>query len=384
MNYNRPLKSGSTFTIRVMCATVFVVFSFCWLYFFQSDVFMMAQHVLSGGVTHYNRMVGAVLITITLSLVQMLVFRFVHLEKRSHALTYLPSMLLLAMLSTVYPSGQTGVTFSFSWWTPILVLLVWLPVVRMSRMAQDVEEDDNYHLLSRPMWINMLLMAFMMAGVAWIGNTNAVFHYRMRAERCLLERNAAKALEIGNESLESDADLLMLRMYALARQGALGESLFEYPITGTNEQILPTDSQTVMMLYPVDSLYKYIGARPAGRMSPIRYLELMQRRDTLPNKAVNDYLLCSYLIDKDLDTFAAEIGKYYTVNDSLPKHYREALTLYTHSKVNPVVVYRQPVMEEDYRNYLAMKKQYSLPSERKGKVKEYYWNTYWYYYDFEE
>ena len=28
MNYNYPIKNNSTFTIRVMCAIVFVVFSF--------------------------------------------------------------------------------------------------------------------------------------------------------------------------------------------------------------------------------------------------------------------------------------------------------------------------------------------------------------------
>ena len=95
MNYNHPLKNGSTVTIRVMCAIVFLTFSFCWLYFFQSDQLAMTQHVLSGGLTHYNSILGTLIIIAVLMLLQLLVFRVFRLTKRSHALTYVPSMMLL-------------------------------------------------------------------------------------------------------------------------------------------------------------------------------------------------------------------------------------------------------------------------------------------------
>ena len=55
MNYNNPVRNNSTFTIRVMCAIVFVVFSFAWLDF-QADMLDLSQHVLSGGVTRYHYM----------------------------------------------------------------------------------------------------------------------------------------------------------------------------------------------------------------------------------------------------------------------------------------------------------------------------------------
>ena len=50
-------------TIRVVSAIVFILFSWCWLYFFQNDLLAMAQHVLSHGLTHYNRFIGATGIT---------------------------------------------------------------------------------------------------------------------------------------------------------------------------------------------------------------------------------------------------------------------------------------------------------------------------------
>lgn len=255
-------------------------------------------------------------------------------------------------------------------------------LTRMGRLAQEVEYDKAFALFSQPMWINMLIMALLIICVAWIGNSNAVLHYRMKVERCLLEGNIDGALKVGKKSLESDADLTMLRMYALARKGTMGENLFEYPVKAKSSQMLPTDSLSTLMMYPVDSLYRFLGARPASRMLPMRYLQLLERRDSVPNPAVADYQLCGYLIDRQLDKFASEIERYYTINDSLPRHYREALTLYTHLRSHPVVVYHQTVMDVDYSNLRELEKKYPQLTERKGKVEEQYRNTYWYYYEY--
>lgn len=375
--------NGSTFSIQLMCAIVFVVFSFCWLYFFQADILMMAQHVMSDGLTRYQPLVGAVLIMLVLGAIQLIVYAIVPLTMRSHALTYLPSMLLLGMLSAIIPNGADGIEMGFSWYVPVLILIVWWLLTRIGRLAQEVEYDKVIALFSQPMWINVLIMSLLIMMVAWMGNSNAVTHYRMKVERALLEGDIDGALKVGRKSLESDADLTMLRMYALARKGTMGESLFNYPVTANSSQMLPTDSLSVMMMYPADSLYKFLGARPAERMEPMRYLQLLERRDSVPNPVVADYRLCGYLIDRQLDRFASEIGRYYTINDSLPRHYREALTLYTHTKTRPVVVYHQTVMDEDYNNLVALERKYPLASERKGKVEEQYRGTYWYYYRYE-
>ena len=385
MNYNRRNKNGSTLTIRVMCAIVFVVFSLAWLYCFQADVIAMTQHQLSGGLTHYNKVVGTLIITTLLLLLQLVVYGFTRLKKRTHALTYVPSMLVLSMLTDVSQqiASDDGITHTVSWWGVVLVIAVWLPVVFLARQFQEVEEDSSYSLVSRPMWINMLMMSVMMMGVAWLGNTDAVFHYRMQVEGLLAEGKFDKAAKVGRKSLESDQHLLMLRMYALARTGGLGDHLFEYPISGTSQDMLPTNGRTRMMLCPEDSLYRFLGARPAEKMEPVRYLQLLLRRDAVPRKTIGDYLLCSYLIDRDLDRFAREIGRYYVIDDKLPKHYREALILYAHLRANPLFVYQNPVMEEDFGNLRDMEQQYPMLSERKGKVGEQYRSTYWYYYNYE-
>ena len=381
-NLNRD-KNSSAITIRVMCAIVFLLFSWGWLYFFQADALAMTQQVLSDGLTHYNRLVGAVIITAVLMILQSIVNGITKLNKRFHALTYMPSMLVLALLTGVSQTIDRGVSLSNSIWFVILFAIIWVGLIYFVRQYQDLKKDSQYQLFSRPMWINMLIMVFMISSVAWIGNTNAVFQYRMKVEGHLKRGEYPQALNVGKKSLESDSDLLMLRMYALARCGEMGDHLFDYPITGNSSQVLPTNGKTKMLLYPTDSLYKFLGARPAVQMEPQRYLAMLQRRDSVNNKAIADYILCSYLIDKQLDCFAQEISHYYTVDAHLPKFYREALTLYTHSRSNPLVVFSVPVMEEDYTNYQELKRQYQDPMEQKTRVSEEYRGTYWYYFEYE-
>jgi hypothetical protein len=172
-------------------------------------------------------------------------------------------------------------------------------------------------------------------------------------------------------------------MHALARQWALGEKLFEYKVCGSSKTILPTDSTSVLLLYPKDSIYKFVGAVPAYKMEPMHYLKLVERRDSVPRKVVTDYLLSGYLIDKEIDTFAREVKKHYALNDSLPKHYREALVLYDHLRSKPVAVYHNTVMDEDYDNFRELRNKYPQKMEQKGKMAEQYFGTYWFYYWYE-
>lgn len=385
MNYNRQKKNGSTLTIHVMCAIVFVLFSLAWLYFFQADVMAMTQYKLSGGLTHYNPAVGAIIITTLLYLLQLVVYAVTRLKKRAHALTYVPSMMILAMLTDVSQqiASDGDINHQVSWWVVVLVAIVWVGLVYLARQLQELEDDNSYSIFSPSMWTNMLLMSLQMMGVAWLGNTNAVFHYRMQTEALIARGEYDKALEVGKRSLESDNHLMMLRMYALARTDGLGEHLFEYPISATSSEMLPTNGKVRLMLCPTDSLYRFLGARPAEKMEPERYLQMLLRRDSVSRRTIGDYLLCGYLIDKDIDRFAQEIGRYYVVNDSLPKHYREALTLYIHQRSNPLLVYHFTVTEVDYDNFREMEREYSKPSERKGKIGEQYRGTYWYYYKYE-
>ena len=381
MNYNRPAKNDSAVTVRVVCAVVFVAFSVLWLHFFQADLLSVAQHVFSGGRTIYNSFVGTALITLVLMLLQLGVYYFLPLRKFTHALTYLPSMLCLAVLTSVGEHFESHFSFGHWLWLAPLLLVLWGAAVWVARSVQPYEARHSTGLFSRCMWINMLTMALMIIGVTLTANTNAVFHYRTHAENALISHDYDEALRVGNKSLETDASLMMVRMYALSRKGQLGDRLFHYPVYPSSEAILPTTTVARMLMYPADSVYRYLGAVPRRPMQPKEYLAAIMRSGQAKAPAA-DYLLCGHLIDKDLDSFAREVGRFYTLNDSMPRHYREALVLYNHLRSNPHIVYHDPVLDVDYDDLQKLKASYKEPSERKGNVLEHYGNSYWYYYEY--
>lgn len=387
MNYNHPVRNSSTVGIHLMCAIVFLIFSFVWIYLFQTDLLAAGQYVLSGGRTHYKPLLSAVVVTLGLQLLQFIVYALLRLQKRSHALTYLPSMLLLAAFTDVSSDIAEGYSLGAWWWVLPLVLAVWLLVVLLARSLQEVEPVESCGLFSRPMWINLFVMLVLILVVAASSNTNAVFHYRMKAEAALLRGDYEGALDAGWESLECDADLQLVRMYALARRGELGERLFRYPIAAPSSAMLPTSGKSHTLLYPVDSIYRYFGAKPARPMSPEAYLRAIERRDSAAIAKTADWELCGLLIDRRIDDFVIRAKDIFGLRDSrdidrLPRHYREAFTLYTHLRARPLMVYHNAVMDEDFRNLQELEAHYTDPSERKGRVEEQYRLTYWFYYEY--
>lgn len=383
-NYNNPFQRNSTITIRVMCAITFCFFSFCYLFFYQADILMVAQHVLSGGVTTYNRWVGAILLTMLLQLLQVGAYSVFRLNKRTHAVTYFPSMLLLTFVTDInadiYKSFSLG---AWVWLMPLLLVL-WVGVARLLKPFEPYEPEGSNGFFSRMAWANMAIMTVMMVGVALIGTGDDIFHYRAKMETCLIRGEYDKALAVGANAESNDAALTMLRVYALQRQGELGERLFEYPVTGSSNTILPTTDSVYFLVYPTDSIYRYLGAKPAHHMSVATYLRLLRDMPKSNTAAINDYVLCCNLIDRKLDDFVRNLYLQHRgdsmVLDSLPKHYREALVLYNHLRSVPLISYNDTVMNTDYEDMQALKRKYTAVMERKSQLRLQYGKTYWYYY----
>lgn len=376
-----------------VCAALFLLFTFSWLYFFQADMLAVAQHGLSGGKTHYDRTVGALIVTGVLFVLQLLVYALVRLSRRTHALTYLPSFLLLAFVSSL--------RFPFRWgawlWAGPLVLLLWGGAVWLAKKVYPFENDvkEPTGLFSPRMWLNLLQMAAMMLGVAAVSDTNAVRHYKARAEVALLQGDAEGALQVGCRSLETDETLTMLRIFALSSQGQLADRLFEYPIRGTSTDMLPLwGSKAKLALLPDTVIWNHFGQRPdtilarADSLSRLTYGERLTTRiyldslekDTLATTAYVDYRLMGMLIDRQLDSFVANLPRYYPVSpDSLPRHYREALILYRAQR-DTSFIYSDSLLTPRWQQFQQLDSLYPRASERRVRTDDSLRTTYWYYY----
>lgn len=381
MNSNNSYTRNSTIALRTVCAIAFCLFSFVYLYFSQADLLAMAQHVLSKGVTHYDALVGAVLITLVLMALQLGVSLAVKPHRYTYALTYFPSLFLLAVMSDVDYCKETGFCMGVSVWAVPVVLVLWYAVIAFLRNL--LVKDGPMGLFSRTMWINMLQMAAMFFMVGMTGNSNDVLHYRLEMERCLKQGDYEAALRVGEESLETDSCLTMLRAFALARQGRLGDELFTYPVRcSSGSDLIPTASGTQCLILSNDSIYKLLGARPLKWMDAKTYVKCL-RLGGQATEAVKDYVLCGYLIDRNLDAFVSSLRGFYDINDSLPRHYREALTLYVHSRSNPLVVYHDDVMDTDFNDMQALERKHTDHTACKHAVYNQYSGTYWWYYKYE-
>lgn len=88
----RSADSNNSTLLNSACAIVFILFVFVYLYFFQADLLFMIQHVLSGGTTHYNRMIGTVVITTVLYLVHVAARKLYTFRGGFYVLTFFPSL----------------------------------------------------------------------------------------------------------------------------------------------------------------------------------------------------------------------------------------------------------------------------------------------------
>ena len=86
--------------IRYSCGILFMLFSFCYLFFLHGELLAEAQFVYSNGITTYNLLIGAIIITVVLQIVQWIVGLLSNLPTRWHALSYLPSMVVLLSCSS--------------------------------------------------------------------------------------------------------------------------------------------------------------------------------------------------------------------------------------------------------------------------------------------
>nr|WP_278855493.1 DUF6057 family protein [Leyella stercorea] len=226
-------------------------------------------------------------------------------------------------------------------------------------------------------------MTILMLTICFVSNDDKYFHARIHAEQCLLDGDYDAALKTLRRYDVSDRNISMLATYALAKKGELAEHMFDYPVVGV-DAMLPNGKDIKFELYPEYQLYVYLGGRYKQTMNARQYINF-QRRINRVNKPMADYVLCAHLFDRNLDAFVADLKKYYEVNDSvtLPRHYREALTLYMHTHTAPAIIYKDNVGATDYEDYQLLERKFDNEHDKKNALRRMFGNTYWYYYDYQ-
>lgn len=345
-------KNGAGATYKVACAVIFLFFSIAYVYFYQTDILAAAQHIASGGQTRYGAVVGATLIIIGLKLLQNGVQFLVKLKGMFYALTYLPSFVILAVITDLPSRAESEISFGNWLWVLPLIFILWGIAVYAARQYQTIEIDVRTNsFLSQTMGINITFMLCLMLFVCLIGNHNRRFHQQMHVENLISHEKYDEASVSAGKAVNSmmaasastsakgtpiyaDKGVTVLRAYSLAMSGHIGDSLFTVPMNGIRTII------------------------PDGRGY---FTVIVQQRKLLEMYKRNaDWQLCEMLVRRDLDGFYRSLLTFYGLgklaNDStesatadkkaqaklnaykdsllavryhkLPNHYREALVVY--------------------------------------------------------
>lgn len=369
MVVNNKKSNNGAAAYRVACAVVFFAFCFVYLYFYQADVLTAGQHIASAGKTQYSPLLGAILITIALKLLQLGIQAIAKLKRIFYALTYLPSFLILAVITDLPSNVSTELSFGAWEWVFPLVIVVWIVMVVAARQYQPVEnEARGMGFFSQVAGINNTLMLAMMIGVCLIGNHNRLFHQRMNVEALLSRGDFDGALKSAENVDSTDATIRMLRAYALVGKGNIGNELFKHDMNG-QKSIIPYYNGMNTVIIPQNIIVNSYRRNIDWQLSEL-----------LVEKKLNDFMVTLRKVyNLDADSALASI-KDKVAKDSImksrwekvPIHYREAAVLFAFKHNVKAVATMNPKEADGLTEFMNL--------DEYDKRKNRFGDTYWFFY----
>lgn len=368
--------------LTVACGILFSVFCFVYLFLLQKDVVGALRYPFAHGRTHYSPVIGAVIITIVLLIFRWEINGLMGLKGPVRSFSYFPSCLLLGVLTDIDYSIFHGgnIENKWLWLLPLLLLIYVVITFTLRRVFRTwLEEECPILMLVNS---NVAILTLLCLMTVCIGNTNVNFHHELAVEQAIQNHEYAAARQVGVKSLETTRTLTALRAYAMSLDGTLGDHLFEYPqYYGVNGLMFEPHSQETLCLN-ADSLYLYLGAEPRKEERTIDYLSRICRNETGSHAAL-DYYLCALLLDKNLNGFVSALDAYYLEQDTLPRHYREAVAIYKHTHPGYFTEMEDPLLVQQLDEYFSYQKEFTSSIEEKNRMRREYGKTYWWYYHYQ-
>ncbi len=377
---------GADVIVRLLFA------AYLFFYFFKSqDAGMtLAQQRLSEGQTVWHPLVGSLVLTALLMLMEHLVGRFCRFRPSLRAFSLVPSAILAVLLANLVAGISTGVMF-----VSALLGLAWGVLVFFERRTGRgvVSQRTVSQVLVAPFY-RLLTLVGVAVYMGVCGGTTDVMDFEVRTSRAIAEGDCEEALRIGERSLATSPRLTALRAYAMSHTPeGMGGHLFAFPLPdGGSEILMLQPGDTIESIFRPEMLYCRLNgdslradrdtARIAGGypINAMTYFEQALQRN--PEGPVRDYLLCGLLLDRELERFAAELPRYYTVSDSvcLPQHYAEALIL--HSRIHPEEgpTYTDVSLITNYEEFKKLEMSLPQGEARRTALWRNYGKTYWWYY----
>ncbi len=259
----------------------------------------------------------------------------------------------------------------------------------------------------QPLGVRAIRMALAMIALALYAELGCgvtdIQHYELRTAQALRSSHPERAYRVGDQAYATSPRLFAMRCYLLATSGKhhMGSRLFEQTIPpqgGAANLLLPTDERQ-RLLFPADSLYALLGAKPNSGEQPADYFsrcaELAYSKNKqgrkLPHderrrqRAAYNYCLAARLLERDLPGFAQAALRYFpgeVRQGRLPRYYSQAFVLYKRSTASPLAPYRDNNTEANFQDYSDMGDTIPNLRTRANLLRRSYGETYWWWYSY--
>ncbi len=389
--------------LSIACTLLFGLYAILFYLNHQSGILALGYYVESELVSSNPGMtaiwISASLGTLLCIIPAMILLHWLHFPLRFKALAFLPSYILLGMITGIAPESVTSVEN----YIPLLpsVLLLVLSAVLIF-FSQTCHEDRGEHApLQNYLGINVLVSCIGMMLCIALTNTDRQLHVQLEMAEAI-HRNDFSVME-GHPRGEtiSNNTITSMQVLHLSKQGLLADRLFSLPNLKGSESMLP-DTFPASMVYHIPTLvYGHLQAVPAGkcgnalcfiekaldRRTAVLAAPSATRADSLRARPLADYYLCALLLERKLHRFSEELPKHYALDSSLPRHYREAMAMY-HSSDSSTALrpFHDSAMDSIYTSYrdLLQRESAVRTLQRKACFQAYphsYWNYYFFGYN---
>ena len=366
--------------VALLCAAIFALFAFFFVAKFQAPQLELFYDRFATGKLQYNAYVVGAIIAVVLALGALWLNRFTGFRREWTALAYLPSALLLALVTDIDRSLYTG-EYDYSKWLIVLAVgafsyALFSFVLRRILFAKikNVAMSAN-----RIIWRNLQIFVILFCVVGFLANSEENFKREALVASYYKKGEMDKALRVGRLSRVASRHLTAQRAFVLAENGLLGEKLFEYPQRYASDGLMPVKEQVSPLAQ--SAVYSLLEIEPVENESAMDMIKRAVEADS-SSVVAKDYYLSALLLDRRVVEFANAVRKMYpdTELSSLPKHYQEALILYASIDGDAAVNVGNPEMTERFEAFKALEAQYDDPFVRGNYVRRKFGRTYWWYY----
>lgn len=364
--------------VMALCAILFAVFSFLFVAKSQSVLLELLYEKVATGKLQYNAYVVGGVISAFLTFFALWLNRFTGFKREWTAFSFMPSALILAFITDIDRSLYIG-GYDYLKWIIVLAvgIFAYAAFSFVLRRMLFAKIKNIAMSANRIIWRNLILFVILFSLVGFLSNNEENFKREALVASYYKKGDTENALKVGYRSNVASHSLTVQRAYILSEVGMLGEKLFEYPQYYGAEGLIPAKEQ-VSPLVP-DSVFALIGASPLPGEKAMDVFKRALKNDKV-TPAAKEYYLSALLLDRKIVEFVDNIKILYPETDAtdLPKHYQEALMLY--SSINGDSVNINSAIQEHYNSFKALEAEHEDIFVRANYLRRHFGRTYWWYY----